>query len=111
MANELMNALKTAAEKIADYVGKAATLTVETEYVELDSGATDFSAAKPVASTIIKLDGDCKTVVPMRRTESGALQTDESLYDLHQRNVATAIDYRAKMMNAMLQTLRDSVIR
>lgn len=111
MANELTNALKSAAEKIAIYVDKVSTLTVQTEYVELDAAAVSFENAKPVASTVIKLDGDCKTVVPMRRNEAGVLVTDDALYELHERNVATAIEYRARMMNAMLQSLREAIGR
>jgi hypothetical protein len=111
MANELSQTLKKVAEKIAEYVGDAATLTVTTQYVELDVATANFEAAKPVASTTITLDADSRTVIPMRRTEAGVLETDDALYELHQRNVATAIDYRARMMNAMLQTLREAVIR
>jgi len=111
MANELTSALKSVAAKIADYVDKAATLTVETGYLEIGDTTTSFETARPVASTVIKLDGDSKTIIPMQRSEAGVLQADGTLYELHQRNVATAIDYRARMMDAMLQSLREVVNR
>jgi hypothetical protein len=111
MANELETAIKTAAVKIAKYVDDAATLTVETRYVEIGGNepgarAPDFASARPVARTIIKLDGENQTVVPMRPTAAGSLEVDNALFDAHQRNVATAIDYRARLLDALLQTLK-----
>jgi hypothetical protein len=109
MPNELTNSLKIVAEKVAGYVSKAAELSVETQYIEVGTNEVNFEAAHPAASTVIKLDGDCKSVIPVRRTESGSLEVDAALFELHERNVATAIDYRTRMMDALLQTLRDAV--
>jgi hypothetical protein len=109
MANELNNALKTAAEKIVKYVDNIATMTVETRYVDLSGDSVDFAAAKPCARTEIRLDGDCATVLPMRRNEAGVYSVDGDLFDMHQRNVQTAIDYRARMIDSLLQTLKQSV--
>lgn len=106
MANEMSNALKTAAEKIVSYVNNVSTMTVETRFVELNSGAADFSTAQPAACTVIRLDGDCSAVLPMRRTESGTLEVDTSLVEMHQRNVQTAIEYRQKMMQALLEAIK-----
>jgi hypothetical protein len=55
------------------------------------------------------MDGDCSAVVPLRKTETGALEVDNGLFEMHQNNVATAIDYRTKMMAALLQTLKQSI--
>ena len=109
MPNELTNTLKSVAEKVLNYVNKAAELSVETQYVEIGGTATNFSQALPAASTTIKLDGDCIAVIPVRKNETGALEVDSALFELHQANVNTAIEYRAKMLNAMLQALRDVV--
>jgi hypothetical protein len=110
MANELENAIKSTASRIAKYVEDAATMTVETRFVDVGAdGATDFAQARPVARTIVRLDGDSETVVPMRRTEAGGMDVDSSLFDTHQRNVATAIDYRARILNALLETLRSHI--
>jgi len=109
MPNELTNTLKSVAEKVLNYVNKAAELSVETQYVEIGGSAANFSQALPAASTIIKLDGDCKGVIPVRKNETGTLEVDSALFELHQANVNTAIEYRAKMLNAMLQALRDVV--
>jgi hypothetical protein len=111
MPNELTNSLKLVAEKVAGYVGQVAELSVETKYVEIGANAVNFADALPIASTIIKLDGDCKSVIPVRRAETGALEVDSALFELHQRNVATAIEYRTRMMGALLQTFKEAVNR
>lgn len=104
MASELRDALKTAADRIAKYVQDAAEMAVETHYVEI--GATSFADSKLAARTVVKLDGDSQTVVPMQKNELGKLEVDMSVYEVHQQNVQAAIEYRAKMMNALLSVLR-----
>jgi hypothetical protein len=101
---ELKDALKAAAEKVAQYVEDAAEMSVETRYVEM--GAASFDNAKIAALTVVKLDGDSHTVLPMRLGEAGALVVDSAVFELHQQNVQAAIDYRAKMMNSLLGLLR-----
>ena len=106
MPNEYEIALRNAASRVAKYVQDAATMLVETKYVEVGAGGNvDFQAAKPVARTEIKLDGDSEAVLPMRRNDTGGMEVDATLFELHQQNVATAIDYRARMLNALLSTL------
>ena len=104
MASELREAVKSAADQIAKYVQDAATMTVETKYVEM--GATGFDDAKLAARTIVKLDGDSETVLPMKKNEAGGLDVDTAVYELHQQNVQTAIDYRAKILNSLIGLLR-----
>jgi hypothetical protein len=106
MANELNNMVKSAAEKVAGYVKDAACMTVETRFIDLDGSTGDYDQSKPAARTVIRLDGDCSSVVPVRHTADGAYQIDEELFSLHERNVSTAIDYRSRMMEALLQLLR-----
>ena len=108
MANEINNALKSAAQKIAKYVDNVATMTVETRYVDLGE-TVDFGKALPAARTEIRLDGDCATVLPVRKNEVGTLLVDSDLFAMHQQNVATAIDYRARMMDALLQTFKQTI--
>ena len=103
MASEMREALKSAAEKIAKYVEDVAEMAVETHYVEL--GASSFDQAKLAARTIVKLDGDSQTVVPMQKGES-KLEVDMAVFEVHQQNVAAATEYRTKMMNALLSVLR-----
>lgn len=106
MPGELMNSIKTIAEKVAGYVNDAAELSVVTEY--MDTGAIDAASARPAATTIIKLDGDCKCVVPVHRAADGSeVEIDAALFELHQRNVDAAIEYRARMIQALLQTVKD----
>jgi hypothetical protein len=104
MASEMKEAIKNAADQIAKYVQDAATMAVETKYVEM--GAAGFDEAKLAARSIVKLDGDSETVLPMKRTESGGLEVDAAVFELHQQNVQTAIDYRAKILNSLINLLR-----
>jgi len=106
MANEMNTALKAAADKIASYIGNMATLTVETRFVDVGDGPADFAAAQPAACTVIRMDGDCSAVLPMRRNTAGVLEVDVVLFELHERNVTAAVDYRDKMMTALLSTIK-----
>lgn len=106
MANEFENALKNTATSVAKYVQDAATMMVETRFVEIGGDESpSFDGAKPVARTVIRLDGDSETVIPMRQGTSGTLEVDTTLFELHQENVTTAIEYRARILNALLGTL------
>lgn len=106
MANEMSNALKTAADKIVGYVNNVSTMTVETRFVEINNGSADFSAAQPAACTIIRLDGDCSAVLPVRKNEAGQMEVDTVMFEMHQRNVQTAIEYRQKILQALLEAIK-----
>ncbi len=103
MAAELREAIKSAAERIAKYVEDVSEMAVETQFVEV--GAASFADAKLAARTVVKLDGDSQTVVPMQKGEV-KLDVDTALFEVHQQNVQAAIDYRTKMMNALLGVLK-----
>ncbi|NJN68259.1 MAG: hypothetical protein HC884_16875 [Chloroflexaceae bacterium] len=111
MANELETSLRNAAARVAQYVDDVATLTVETRYIQVvpgtEVGSPDFAGAKPAARTEIKLDSDSATVVPMRPSQTtGVLEVDAELLNIHQANVTMAIEYRARMLDALLGILR-----
>jgi hypothetical protein len=107
MANGLENAIKSAADKIAHYVQDVAEMKVETLYVRVGAdGPTDFSQARPLAQTVVSLDGDSKIILPLREAEAGRFEVDAGLFDVHQRNVTTAIEYRARIMSALLSALQ-----
>jgi len=107
MPNEFDTAMKNAATSIAKYVDDAATMQVETRYVEIGpDGAPDFESSTPVARSIVRLDGDSETILPMRKNQSGVLEVDAALFELHQQNVNTAIEYRARILNSLLSTLQ-----
>lgn len=108
MAKELENALKQIAAKVGQYVDDAARMQVETKYVQVTAGAApeSFGQASPAAITIIQLDGDSEVVVPMRQGASGQLEVDESLFETHERNVKTAIEYRTGILSALLSALQ-----
>jgi hypothetical protein len=106
VANDLDSYIRSAAQKIVQYVGDVATLTVQTEYVPLEpDSVANFDQSKPIARTIIRIDGDCNAVVPVVTASGGRLEVDAALFDLHQRNVTTAIEYRARILNALLQAV------
>lgn len=106
MPSEFDNAMKSAATSLAKYIEDASVLQVESRYVEIGAnGAADFESANPVARTTIRLDGDSETIFPMRKNQAGVLDVDSSLFELHQENVNTAIEYRARILNAMLSAL------
>jgi hypothetical protein len=104
MASELENALKNVAGQIGAYVKDVATLTVETMYATVGAGGAD--EVHSVAKSVIKLDGDSETTVPMRPGGAGQLEVDTALFDVHQRNVQTAIEYRARIIASLLDALR-----
>ncbi|MFZ5879209.1 MAG: hypothetical protein ACOY0R_07555 [Chloroflexota bacterium] len=103
MNSELREAIKTSANRIAEYVKDAAQMVVETSYVEL--GAASFDGAKLAARTEINLDGDSRNVIPMQPGET-KLEVDMAVFEVHQQNVSAAIEYRARMMDALLGLLR-----
>ena len=100
---ELKQALKDVADTITKYVKDAAIMTVETRYVEMGS---EFTDSKPAARTMVKLDGDSETVLPMKKGPEGVLVVDTVMHDMHQENVQAAIDYRTKILERLLSILR-----
>jgi hypothetical protein len=100
---ELKEALKNVADTIAKYVDDAATMTVETRYVELGGKAED---AKLAARTVVKLDGDSESVIPMKKGADGALAVETMVNEAHQQNVQAAIAYRAEILERLLGILR-----
>ncbi len=108
MATDLENSLRAVGEKLAQYVDDISTMTVETQYVEI--GATgDAATPRMAARTIIRFDGDSEVVVPLTTHQStGALEVDRDLFELHERNVALTIDYRAKMLASLVGVLQEA---
>ncbi len=105
MASELEQSIRSAAARVAAYVADVATMEVTTSYVVV--GATASSAtAQQAAKTIIRLDGDCETTVPMREGPTGTLEVDSSLFEIHQANVTTATEYRARVLAALIGLLQ-----
>ncbi len=110
MATDLETSIRSAAEKAAAYVDNIATMSVETSYVKIGAdGDVDFAQAKPLARTVVKLDGDSQAILPVRVSETGALAVDTDLLELHQRNVSTAIEYRARILDALTGMLKSFI--
>lgn len=107
MANEYQQALRDAARKVVKYVEDLSEMTVETKYVLIgDDGEANFDQAKPAARTIIRLDGDNETIIPTRLNPGGQREIDSGLFELHQDNVNTAIEYRAEVLGSLLEMLQ-----
>lgn len=100
---ELKEALKNAADKISQYVEDIATMTVETRYVEIGAGPDE---AKMAARTVIRLDGDCETILPLKPGVDGALVVDTVVNEMHQENVKSVIEYRSAMLEKLLGILK-----
>ena len=99
---EIKEALKNVADQVAKYVENAASMTVETNYVEIGGKVEN---AKLAAYTVIKLDGDSSTTLPMKSNADGALVVDTALYEMHQQNVQAASNYRAAILERLLSIL------
>jgi hypothetical protein len=107
MATELREAIKASAERIVKYVEDVSSMKVETQYVDL--GSATPNAAKLAASSLVSLDGDSQTVVPVQQGAT-QLEVNMSIFEVHQQNVQAAIEYRTKMMNALLTILRGGTL-
>lgn len=99
---EMKEALKNVADTIAKYVEDAAIMTVETKYMELGG---EIKEAKLAARTVVKLDGDSETILPMKKNADGVLVVDTVMNEMHQENVQAAIDYRSEVLEKLLSVL------
>jgi hypothetical protein len=107
MASEYQQAMRDIAKKVVQYVDDVSSMTVETKYVLVgESGELDFDSAKPAARTIIRLDGDNETIVPTRLGDNGTREIDFGIFELHQGNVDTAIEYRAEVLRSLLEMVQ-----
>jgi len=107
MANEFEKTLKNTAAKIAQYVEDIATAEVVTKLNQVSGdGTADFAQARPGVRTIIRLDGDSETIVPVNAGPDGQLEVNSEIFEIHQSNVQAAIEYRARMMSALLEMLK-----
>ena len=103
---EIKEALKNVADKVAKYVEDIATMTVETRYVEIGGSGPD--QAKMAARTIIRLDGDCETILPLKPGGDGTLVVDTVVNAIHQENVQSVIQYRTEMLEKLLGILKSA---
>jgi hypothetical protein len=106
MPSDLENSVRSAAEKVAQYISDAAVMRVDTSYVDISDNTPERATIRPAAQTEIRLDGDSKTIVPMRRAQNGDLEVENELLDIHERNVATTIEYRSRVLSALLGLLQ-----
>ncbi len=100
-ATEIKEALRSAASVVSKYVLDVASLNVETQTVDAALHQEPVLAAR----TLIKFDGDNTTTVPARLNDTGKWEIDTVLYNIHVQNVQSAIDYRTRMLDAMLSLI------
>jgi hypothetical protein len=107
MASNLDDTIREAAAKVLKYIEDAATMQVRTFYVLTSTEPLSaIDSERPGAFTEVKLDGDTKVVVPMRKGRDDTLELDEALFNIHERNVAAATNYRASVLGAMIGLLQ-----
>jgi hypothetical protein len=116
MADEIQDTLKEVAKRIGEFVDNAATMTVQTWYVEVGAGeipvdeenvAQFKQVATPAARTDLRFDGDSTGVIPMRRGADGELEVHKELLALHVQNVRTATEYRASILGSLVSILKE----
>jgi hypothetical protein len=111
MATDVENTIKDIVSKIGHYIDDAATLNVETRAVDVAADPpVPFEQARPLARSSLSLDGDVVVVVPIRQG-AGAPQVDEAFFELHERNVKMATEYRAQLLAALIGSLQAFVRR
>lgn len=107
MAGNLDESIREAAAKVRQYVEDAAVMQVRTFFVLTGTETlAGIDPERPGAFTEVKLDGDTKVVVPMRKGRDDSLELDETLFTIHERNVAAATHYRAEVLNALIGLLQ-----
>ena len=110
MANGLESSIRDIASKLVKYVEDVSEMKVETKYVQIGAdGTVDFNQAKPVARTTIKLDGDSEVIIPLRQPAGGRFEVDSALLEIHKGSVTTAIEYRARILNALMGAIQSFV--
>ncbi len=118
MSEDFQEILRDTAEKIRELVGNAATMNVETWYIEMgvdqvaidDQGKAQFRQnAHPAAMTEVRFDGDSIAILPMRRGEDDRLMVDRQVKEMHDHNVKTATDYRAGILNSLVGLLKEAI--
>ncbi len=118
MSEDFQEILRDTAEKIRELVANAATMNVETWYIEMgvdqvaidDQGKAQFRQnAHPAAMTEVRFDGDSIAILPMRRGEDDRLMVERQVKEMHDHNVKTATDYRAGILNSLVGLLKEAI--
>lgn len=108
MAESWETSIKAAAQKLAEALQDAATLTVKTDFIE--PAAAGGAQTTPIGLvTTIKLDADSENAVPITRVEGVGLQVNQSLFQIHESNVKAAMDYRIQVLTALLDTIKSQL--
>lgn len=108
MAESWENSIKNTAQKLAEALQDAATLTVKTDFIE--PAPAGGAQTTPISlTTIIKLDADSTNDVPVQRVEGVGLQVSMDMQQVHTSNVKAAMDYRVHILNALLDAVKSQL--
>ncbi len=108
MAESWEVSIKNTAQKLADALQDAATLTVQTDYIEAAVGGG--AQTTPVSlTTVIKLDADSLNAVPVTNVAGVGLQVNRDLYEIHAANVQAATDYRMGILHELLDAIKSQL--
>ncbi|NJM39876.1 MAG: hypothetical protein HC853_03420 [Anaerolineae bacterium] len=104
MAEQWEDTIKSMAQKLAETIRDATELTVETSFVRV----TDDPNAKPLAvlKSTIKLDQDSAVSVPVVMGADNTYSVQRELYDIHKTSVDSALEYRARMVAALVEAVK-----
>ena len=107
MANDLEANIRTALENLTKALADVSKVTIETRYKPIDAqNPNDLDNSFLAARTVIKLDGDHESIIPVASTGSGSIVLETALLDLRLRNVQTAIEYRTHVLNTLVDLFR-----
>jgi len=105
---DLQQALRQASAALAEQISDLTSLKVRTLWVKVsEDGAFKEEDARPVAATTIELDGDTTMIIPMR-DENGVLVRDDALLEVHLGSVKSAMEYRQKLIETIIDTVRQA---
>lgn len=106
--NNLQSTVKNVANKLAKALSDATALTVETRYFLTNASekAEGDERGHLLARTVMQADGDTEMAIPMVRGEDGQLTANRELLELHTNNVKTALEYRANLLDSLLNAAR-----
>ena len=107
---DLREALQSAGRKLAEALNDLQALEVKTKSVDVEAGVFDEKDARLVASTKIELDGDTTVIIPTK-DENGTMIPDPALLALHKESVENAMQYRAQIVNMVIDFFRQTRTR
>ena len=105
MAESWEQSIKDMAKKLADTIRDATELTVITRFKPVSDNAATQAPVVEVKSEI-KLDQDSEHEIPVTRIDANTFAVQREFYDIHKANVDSALEYRAKLIAALVDAVK-----